>query len=226
MTGCRSNSTMFWCGALIERLEDEVSFFISIPVIMQSGTTLEKDQVYSLRLTSSRGFYEFDVRAIGKDSNDNVSLMKLLVVSEPRRMQRRNAFRIDILIDVVICEIPENPEPEKKPVEYLTKTINVSESGMLFLSERDYNIGTWLNCELVLNRYGFDMVLKNIKAKVVRRKKRKHRMGSIKSALILRTIPCLIKECFQSSLCGASARFTGCKNWKKMDGPQNETGSG
>ena len=68
----------------------------------------------------------------------------------------------------------ETPEANQVAVEpypgYRTRTLNISECGMLFLADKSYPEGFVLSCDIMLSKYGVDAVLKDIKAEVIRSK--------------------------------------------------------
>ncbi len=160
-----------WYNTIIESLGDESTFYISPPMMRQVQMRLDVGQDYTMSVVNDRGIFEFDVRVLEtgiKESNTNVPMTKLLITSEPRHHQRRNAFRTEVIIDVRVRE----PEDEANPkiIEYQTKTLNLSESGMLFLAKKSYLEGTMLDCDVMLNKYGTNITLQNVKAEVVRTK--------------------------------------------------------
>jgi c-di-GMP-binding flagellar brake protein YcgR len=90
------------------------------------------------------------------------------MVSEPRRYQRRRSFRADLMVNVIVQESIGQPRQNIDSAGFKTKTLNISDSGMLFLSKKGYTIGELLECEIILERFGINEKLENIKAEVRR----------------------------------------------------------
>ena len=157
-----------WYSTKVERLGEESTFFISPLMSKQITVPLEAGQLYTLSAINNRGLYELDVRFLKKEQSGNISFSKMQVVSELRRNQRRDSFRVDIMLTVSIREPSEEEESEEPTPGYRTRTLNLSESGMLFLANRSYPEDFVLSCDILLNKFGMDAVLKDIQAEVIR----------------------------------------------------------
>lgn len=157
-----------WYNTIIERISDESCFYISSPISKQMRVLPETNNIYQVSMVSSNGLYEFDVLVLQADISDNIMLIKLQIVSEIRKLQRRNAYRVEVMIGIRIIEVRDCVEQEDAGYQDCTKTINLSELGMMFLSNKKYEEGTMLNCDIVLDKFGFDMMLRHIKARVIR----------------------------------------------------------
>lgn len=157
-----------WYSTIVERLSDATTFYISLPQSKQMQVTLTLAQTYTLHTLNKKGLFEFDVCVLELDMSDSIPIVKLLVVTKPWRCQRRNAFRVDIILEVTVREPVDMEKPEGPVLEHRTKTLNLSESGMLFLARKNYPAGAVLSCDIMLNKFGTDEMLKDIKAKVIR----------------------------------------------------------
>ncbi len=156
-----------WYSTIVERLEDESVFFISPPLAKLTRVRLEVGQTYTINTISDRGLYEFDVCVLEMDLSEKIPMAKLEITSEPRRNQRRNAFRIDTIVDVNVRE-PEDADKPDQPVKaYQTHTLNISESGMLFVAKKSYPEGMLFSCDIMLNKFGMDKIIEDVKAEVV-----------------------------------------------------------
>ena len=162
-----------WYGTIVECVADELIFFISPPLFRRQKISLAKGQTYSLHMIGDRGIFEFDALVLETDYtalNEHLPLAKLLVVSEPRLIQRRNAFRVPILVDLKIREPTDDGTSEEEAPAYQAKALNLSESGMLILTKKNYEPGTVLNCDILLNKFGMDETLDGIAADVIHTK--------------------------------------------------------
>jgi c-di-GMP-binding flagellar brake protein YcgR len=177
-----------WYITTIECLGGASVFFVSPPMSKQMRITLQEEQDYIISVVNKKGLYEFDVRVLEsdvRDQNANVPLTKLLITSEPRHQQRRSAYRAEVIVDVRIREPAEPENPDGQPAEYRPKTLNLSESGMLFLSKKSYAPGVMLSCDILLNKYGLNLTLEDIQAKVIRTRRPELTVPCTRSALIL-----------------------------------------
>ena len=157
-----------WYGTVVERLGDASVFYISLPQSKHMPFTLTPGQAYILHTVNNKGLFEFDVCVLEIERSDNVPMAKLQIVSEPRRHQRRNAFRVAIILDVKIRESSDPEISEGSELEYQTKTLDLSESGMLFLARKNYPEGAVLSCDIMLSKFGTDETLEDIKVEVIR----------------------------------------------------------
>ncbi len=159
-----------WYSTMVEGFEDSATFFVSPLLVKRSQLRLEKGRTYTVSTVKNSGLYEWDALVLETDYlglNQNVPMTKLRMVSEPRRNQRRNAFRVGIMVDIFVRPADGGSNGEELP-GYPARTLNISESGLLFLARKNYSLGDAITVDIVLNRYGMNETLKGIKAEVVR----------------------------------------------------------
>jgi c-di-GMP-binding flagellar brake protein YcgR len=156
---------------IVEGILDETEFYLSPPQKQQYMLMPKQDQVCTVRSTDKRGFVEFDVRILGIERSDNIPLIKAAAISEPVRVQRRNSYRAEVMLGVVVRRLAkaDEDEPAEEKAPYITKTLNISEDGMLFFSDGQYRIGEKVECDIRLDRFDTDEVLEGIKAQITRR---------------------------------------------------------
>ena len=83
------------------------------------------------------------------------------------RMQRRDAFRCPITLDVKLRKMePEDSESSERPWSQ-TKTVNISETGMCVSLSSNFERGDLIECNLYINTCGIDAVLPGIPATIV-----------------------------------------------------------
>jgi c-di-GMP-binding flagellar brake protein YcgR len=94
-------------------------FFVSPLLSMQSQLRLETGQTYTVSTVKNTDLYECDALVLDTDCLDlnqrRFPMTKLRVVSEPRRYQRRNAFRVGIMVDIVVRPAGESTNGRKFP---------------------------------------------------------------------------------------------------------------
>jgi c-di-GMP-binding flagellar brake protein YcgR len=160
-----------WYGTIVEGVADDLSFFISPLLSLQAKIALAKGRIYTVNTVSERGIFEFEALVLDTNYtalNENFPLNKLQIITEPRLIQRRAAYRVMIMADLRIREPGEDGTFSKEDLGYQAKALNLSENGMLFLATKIYSPGTVLHCDIMLNKFGMDFTLRGIVAEVVR----------------------------------------------------------
>lgn len=151
---------------IVEKEADDGGFCIAPPQNRLTVVNLKKDRVYPMSLTVQNGIMVFHVRVDGTDMSDNIPLVRVTAVDEPKRVQRRKCYRADVMLDVSVKKVVDG-DTEEAPV-YDTKTLNISEDGMLILSDGRIKAGDLLECDIRLDRFGMDKRLEGVKAAVTR----------------------------------------------------------
>ncbi len=152
---------------IVERIENESDFYVSTPWFAQRKAELKKDKVYTFSTVCEKGVLSFRTRVIDYDENDTIPLIKMRIISEPERLQRRRSFRVNIMLDVKIIEVAPTGRQEDAAV-YMTKTLNISETGMQFLSDKKYLPKDVLMCQILLDKFEVKACIDDITARVVR----------------------------------------------------------
>ena len=151
---------------IVEKAADDGGFCIAPPQNRLTMVNLKKDRVYPMSLTVQNGIMVFHVRVDGTDLSDNIPLVRVMAVDEPKRVQRRKCYRADVMLDVVAKKVGDD-DIEEAPV-YNTRTLNISEDGMLIFSDGRIKVGDLLECDIRLDRFGMDKTLEGVKAVVTR----------------------------------------------------------
>jgi c-di-GMP-binding flagellar brake protein YcgR len=160
-----------WFSTIVEFVADDLTFYVSPLLSLRQKVSLAKGKTYSIHVLHDRGIFEFDTLVLETDYkalNENLPLTKLLIVTEPRLLQRRDAFRVAIMVNIHIRETAEDGKTAEEVPIYRTKALNLSENGMMFLTKKNYEPGTVLNCDILLDKFGMDETLRGIAAEVVR----------------------------------------------------------
>ena len=153
---------------IVEGFSDEEVFYISPPLHHLKMLLPEREQICLLHRTNQNGLIVLDVRVLDIEYSDNIPLIKVVSVSEPKRVQRRKCYRTDIMLNVTIRKTSGAESQQKEAPADTTKTLNISEDGMLYISDADYNIGEMIECDINLNRFDMNYKLESVKAQVTR----------------------------------------------------------
>lgn len=186
-----------YCTTIVEGIGRDGVFYISNPWLHQKMVRFSNGQTLTMSCTTERGLLAFTVLVLETSTDGNVPIVRVVTTSEPKRIQRRMGYRASVMQEVVIREEPKPAQKKEKaagedeagdgkkpgdreknktgeekeaeePLMLKTKTVNLSETGMLFLSDRPFHVGTQLRCDMVLNRFGIDALMQNVACTVRR----------------------------------------------------------
>lgn len=90
-----------------------------------------EDNEFSFMFRRSNGCITFRGRMLSSYKEDGVALSRVLQVSEMHRSQRRQFFRLPIILDIVV---ETEPKEDEEPKRAKGKTINISENSVEFSS--------------------------------------------------------------------------------------------
>ena len=121
-----------------------------IPIVLRLGQQVE---MYYFR---PNGRFCIDVEMEGVVTTDQVRLIALRRISEPRKQQRRESFRLMTLLEAVLRPVSAGPFPARRTneddlVERTVTTENISETGVSVWSVKiAYDMGEKLYIRLYL----------------------------------------------------------------------------
>lgn len=107
-------------------------------------------------LLENKDMHMFDVEVVGKMRDGKIPLLKLKKISDINKIQRRNYYRLDTIIDLTLRK-------ETDIIEEKTTTVNISGGGMRILSKQEFQIG-----DKVVVDFNMNESENRLKAKVVK----------------------------------------------------------
>ena len=122
---------------------------ILIPIRKTQDMPLKTDGVIKLTVPKGEAVYEFKA-AIAERISTKVPLLRLKIISEVNKIQRRDSYRLKMMKDV---EVRALESPEIKPIGGKTKCnlLDISAGGLQFNTNKEFSEGEMIELTLDLN---------------------------------------------------------------------------
>lgn len=133
---------------LLDILPEE-RFTILQPTIRGIPYRLRKGETVQCFFFRANGMYTFEAAMIEEIYKGNVQSCLLRATSEVERRQRRSSFRLPVSLELAVKPLDGDPEDIETVV---TRTINISQEGMLFNYPCEYAPGTQFELELKIGQ--------------------------------------------------------------------------
>jgi c-di-GMP-binding flagellar brake protein YcgR len=150
----------------IDEIIGEDDFAILAPYKQGQQIIINPDEVLSVSCVTDRGLYMFEARVTEVDNSSSVIVICIRASGEVRRVQRRQAFRVNENVTVNARRKSDDMSPDGKWVK--TNTIDIAELGMLLRFDEDCKNGQEMEMTIRLNMFGINEVIPKVKGKVVR----------------------------------------------------------
>jgi len=139
---------------LLEDISEDAHLVISVPLYRGIPLIMRVEQEFLFYFFRENGRYSFDARVEEIIMRGPLRLISLIPVSEPRKQQRRNSFRLHIGLPALTrpagSDNQLNPrllEDDVTPWEEVL-TNNISETGVSLNTAAPYNIGDYLQLKI------------------------------------------------------------------------------
>ena len=131
---------------VVDDILDEETLLVSIPTFRGIPIILHMDQELQLFFYRDNGRFAQNVQVIGFDLGEAVRLVKLRILSEPARQQRRQSFRVSTILQATLRPytlgpFPLKPDPSEAEEMEEVSTFNVSATGVAIKTHGDYYVG-------------------------------------------------------------------------------------
>jgi c-di-GMP-binding flagellar brake protein YcgR len=150
----------------IDEVSGEDTFTILAPNKQGGKVTAQPAERFLVSCVTDRGLYLLETRVTEIDDSSNVLVIHLAVNGEPRRVQRREAFRVRESISVSVRKKSADVVPDGKWVK--TCTVDIAELGMLLKFDENCDHGQELEMSMRINLFGLSEVIPKVRGKVVR----------------------------------------------------------
>lgn len=125
----------------VEEVIDENTFVITRPVANDTYTYLSVGQVIRVMYYRKEALYYFDAEVVDRIKSDENVSAKLNIISDRYKLQRRNYYRLNIMVPTVLTAfIASGGKVEKYTKKY--DTIDISGGGLKINSERQMDTDT------------------------------------------------------------------------------------
>lgn len=146
--------------SLIDEVFDEGNFSILQPFYQGRSVTLESGREYKFTCIKAGGLHYFNSIVIRTELSGQVHITYVRYCGSYLRLQRRNAFRSSITLDVEVRKKVEEPQPLEDWVH--AKTLDVSETGMRVRLGPNFEKGNTIECNIKIDQFGIFTVLPTI----------------------------------------------------------------
>lgn len=116
----------------------------SIPVYIEPG------RVLTIMFKRANGMFIFDAMLEGYTEVSGQRYMRLRPVSEARRQQRRNSYRLAISVPGTVKILSAAPTGQNQRMEFTTNLFDLSEGGIGMNAPQSYSISTMFDLSVVL----------------------------------------------------------------------------
>lgn len=110
--------------------------------------------------SNARGIHKCLMAVVGMEKSENVDTLRLKYVDNYSVIQNRRAYRCEVTVPV---EVRRSGEPWEK-----TKTLDLSSTGLRVRLSNRYKLGEHVQIQVLLDRFGFDIMLPIMSGVIVR----------------------------------------------------------
>ncbi len=100
------------------------------------------------------GMYEFPAVAVGTAEHLSIRMIKLQILAEPQKYQRRMSFRVPLTMSVNAVVMSELTRTARTIYSFQTQSIDLSESGMGLHAPQSYPLGARVRVEFSIRLEG------------------------------------------------------------------------
>ncbi len=131
----------------LEEFLSEKEATILAPMSGGNIIRLSHNQKYIIIFKTNKGIFKNTMRVVSYDFNDNIPLIKIELLEENEKFQRRASFRLEIGLDFDFDVVEDTSEETLKNAEILLskgKTADISSGGIKFFSNEDIEEGQYI----------------------------------------------------------------------------------
>ena len=136
--------------SVVEEIIDMTTLTAHLPIEYGKLVKLDQSAVYPVLFFTEKGMLQFSVSIVEYLKTDGFSLMKLNLISEGERMQRRSFFRLNCVMPFkfsVLCNGAEETDG-RFPYEGVIK--DIGGGGVRFITNNEISESANINCALVI----------------------------------------------------------------------------
>ena len=146
----------------LQELLGDGRFIAPPPTLKDIPIWEDRDEPLLFCFFRHNGMYQFEADVVDMFRRDGLRLCEFLVVSDIRKRQRREFFRLPVVLDMMVSEIMPGEEGVRKTRKTPGKTVDLSEKSVKFSSFTKYPVGT----KLIIDIQMTEMKTMTLKAKV------------------------------------------------------------
>ncbi len=140
---------------MLEDIADNGNLLVSVPTYKGVPIKLSKGQGLQIYFYRPTGRYRVNVKMITYQQHEQLRMLELKPLSEPQKQQRRESFRIQADLKVLLRYADNEIIPEKLMSPDLSEqevasSVNISATGIAIRTKKVYNIGDKLFLRIFL----------------------------------------------------------------------------
>ncbi len=113
---------------------DERHIFIAMPIVSNMVVPIPTGEIIQIKYAKkSIGVFAFSARVLSRKHSEHLSYMKIERLSDVKKVQRRDYFRLDIVLDVQMELVSSDGIENRKSFSALTK--DISGGGLRLISK-------------------------------------------------------------------------------------------
>lgn len=124
-------------------------FVVFQPTVKGIPIWTNEDEIFRFAFYRTNGVYLFEAELIEAFTEDGLNLCLFHVISEVEKNQRRECYRLPIVLDVTIAE-ERKDEDEDEPEKYKGKTSELSEKSIKFSCYNEFKPETMVTVSIKL----------------------------------------------------------------------------
>lgn len=133
----------------LQEILDSDEFVVFQPTIKGLPIWTNEDEVFRFAFYRTNGIYLFEAALIEAFTEDGLNLCLFHVVSEVEKNQRRECYRLPIVLDVMVWQ-EKDEEEEGEPEKHKGKTSELSEKSLKFSCFTAFEPDTMLTVSIKL----------------------------------------------------------------------------
>lgn len=125
---------------------DDKHMFVAMPIVNSVVVPIPVGEIIQIKYSKkSIGVFAFSARVLARKHSDHLSYMKIERLSDVKKVQRRDYFRLDIVLDVKMT-VADNGLGESNSFNALTK--DISGGGLRIISKTKVNPNNIVDIDL------------------------------------------------------------------------------
>ncbi len=150
----------------VDEVLDEQHFSVLRPSNKKHHLSMQEGVSYRAICVKSVGIHYFDVEIVGTEEYGSITLFQLRQVGNYYKIQRRGAYRCEILLDVRIRKKAHGKQEIEEWIQ--GKTLDISEMGMRMRLPGRFTKGDVVQFVISINKFGLCTVMPMTTGVIVR----------------------------------------------------------
>lgn len=134
----------------ISDIKNDNNIEILLPMLKNNAVYISDGEKLEIVITKQEAVYEFMAEVIAT-IYDNIPLLKLKAISEPKKIQRRNYYRLKIVKPIKYRIIDTSLNSGTEDDFYKGILLDISEGGIMFCTKKEMEFNDVLEIETDLN---------------------------------------------------------------------------